>query len=295
MVFYLSFLGILPFLYYSAVSARASTRSKTGRPAQKGTYWPIEGQRFCEFSSVLCVVCDMKSMAKLAMSRQRETPRGAPRSVPSSSSGKETPFWSLSLQNGASFLRGGIPPLPRKLQVTLASFSSMDYITSDTECRPEGAGRARRSQTRGGGCGVIDVAGRHLERRESRRLSLRLRHPDPARSSLATVLGGRSCPSRSLPAPLNTSAASPARRATSPPRRVPRAPPESRTRAQPASVCRRRQASLAPPRQHTPLGVSAVSRASPVAIDCRHLARSLLAPPADESNGRAAEWVCSQR
>ena len=33
----LSFLGILPFLYYSAVSARASTRSKTGRPAQKGT------------------------------------------------------------------------------------------------------------------------------------------------------------------------------------------------------------------------------------------------------------------
>ena len=36
----LSFLGILPFLYYSAVSARASTRSKTGRPAQKGTAFP---------------------------------------------------------------------------------------------------------------------------------------------------------------------------------------------------------------------------------------------------------------
>ena len=42
----LSFLGILPFLYYSAVSARASTRSKTGRPAQKGTVdWREERRR----------------------------------------------------------------------------------------------------------------------------------------------------------------------------------------------------------------------------------------------------------
>ena len=33
----LSFLEILPFLYCSAVSARASTRYETGRSAQKGT------------------------------------------------------------------------------------------------------------------------------------------------------------------------------------------------------------------------------------------------------------------
>ena len=39
---------------------------------------------------------------------------------------KNNPFWSLRLQNDASFLCGGNLPFPRKLRITLASFSSLD-------------------------------------------------------------------------------------------------------------------------------------------------------------------------
>jgi len=39
---------------------------------------------------------------------------------------KEAPPWSLRLQNDASSLRRGNLPFPRKMRVTLASFSSLE-------------------------------------------------------------------------------------------------------------------------------------------------------------------------
>ena len=87
------------------------------------------------------------------------------------------------------------PPIPKGTASKSGEFLfiPLDYTTSDTECRPEGAGRARRCRNRGDGCGAIDatspsprVTGRPLT-------TLRCRHPNLVRASLA--LSGAGCSS----------------------------------------------------------------------------------------------------
>ena len=123
-------------------------------------------------------------MAKLVMSRQWETPRGAPRTVPSSSGKRNTvliatlterPFFSF-VEATSRFLGS--------YEKALASFSSFWNVIRLPVTRSvglKGQGGPGVSETRGGARDVIvrrhEAPPRVTERPSA---TLRLRHPVPA-------------------------------------------------------------------------------------------------------------------
>ena len=136
------------------------------------------------FPGISPVVCDMTQWRNWVMSRQRETPRGAPRTVPSSSGKRNTvliatlterPFFSF-VEATSRFLGS--------YEKALASFSSFWNVIRLPVTRSvglKGQGGPGVSETRGGACDVIvrrhEASPRVTERPSA---TLRLRHPVPA-------------------------------------------------------------------------------------------------------------------
>ena len=123
-------------------------------------------------------------MAKLVMSRQWETPRGAPRTVPSSSGKRNTVLIATLTERGFFSFVEATSRFLGSYEKALASFSSFWNVIRLPVTRSvglKGQGGPGVSETRGGARDVIvrrhEASPRVTERPSA---TLRLRHPVPA-------------------------------------------------------------------------------------------------------------------
>ena len=136
------------------------------------------------FPGISPVVCDVAQWRNWVMSRQRETPRGAPRTVPSSSGKRNTVLIATLTERGFfSFVEATSHFLGscKKLCLVSLSFWNVIRLPVTRSAGLKGQGGPGVSETRGGARGVIDrrheAPPRVTERPSA---TLRLRHPVPA-------------------------------------------------------------------------------------------------------------------
>ena len=156
------------------------------RPAVGGSAILRSRGPYCRarFPGISPVVCDVTQWRNWVMSRQRETPRGAPRTVPSSSGKRNTVLIATLTERGFfSFVEATSHFLGscEKLCRVSLSFWNVIRLPVTRSVGLKGQGGPGVSETGGGARDVIDrrheASPRVTERPSA---TLRLRHPVPA-------------------------------------------------------------------------------------------------------------------